>query len=196
MTRIITATVACLFLCGWCIAQAPATKPTMEPLSDAQAREVHRYRSDQRSKQGRSDTELWRTLEVEKHQEGFAWQEPKPAGNGELVEGKWVQVLTPAQLQEVRTWVRKETDLIKERSQLRFERKEAMASGDKRKVGLIDGRLREIKDRVQIPVPASPITQWEAIVKEQSRRGLEWHERPMEKGQESTTGSWERKGQK
>lgn len=168
----------------------------MEPLSDAQAREVHRYRSDQRSKQGRSDTELWRTLEAQKHQEGFAWQEPKPAGNGEQAEGKWVQVLTPAQLEEVQTWVRKEMDLMKEMSQWRVERKEAVASGDKGKVRLIDGRLLDTKNRVPIPLRASPIVQWEAIVKEQNRRGLEWQERPSEKGQESTTGSWEPKGRK
>jgi hypothetical protein len=237
MNRIITVTVACLAFCGLCFAEAPESKPTVTDLSDAQLREVQKYRSDQRSKEEKrieyltrrvadmkqkgSDEEqqraqeildgakkdlerigrrlnylIWRDLEQQHNQEGRRWQEPTPADNGELVEGKWVQVLTLAQLAEARTRVRKETDLIKERSQLRFERKEAMASGDKGKAGLIDGRLLEIKDRVPIPVLASPIVQWEAIVKEQSRRGLEWHERPTAQGQESTPGSWEPRGQK
>lgn len=234
MDRITAVTVTYLLLCGWCVAEGPATKPTAEALTDAQRREVEKYRSEKRASEEkriewledqvanpkeatsedarkkqqkaledarktlekldrRTDSDIWKTLESSWRERGFKWQEPTVSEDGETGVGRWVEALTASQMEEVRTWTRKEIDFRKQVQQWKLERAEAVQSGDTEKRRLIDGKTYGLQNRKPFPIGAHPADQWDFIVKEQDLRGLEWHEPSAEKGRRPDPGRWQKK---
>ncbi len=175
--KMINTLAECLpaFVVYWCVAVTSVEVHAAE-LTTAQAKEVE--------KSGMS----WEQIESEKRLKGLQWKEPTTSE-----EGDWVPiVLTESQREELRIWIKREIDLQKQAKQRKMERQEAVQSGDKGKVRLIDGINIETQGRFKLPLNEPDSTKWDAILKEQNRRGLEWHEEPKESGRRAR-GRWKQK---